>query len=204
LHSDNRAKNVLASRIAAGDGKAYAEFVDVFGPRIQAMARRFALGCDVDDLIQEIFLDLYRSIGGFRGESALSTWVYRVAYNHCLKSRERRAIEHEGLDGAEYAAGIAAVDPQRCAQRSELKDHVEAALEDLSPEHRDVVVLHELNEMTYSECAAVLKVPEGTVKSRLHYAFRQLRGSLAAYVLGDDPATGEASFLGKGAASEPI
>ncbi|HEX5324804.1 MAG TPA: sigma factor-like helix-turn-helix DNA-binding protein, partial [Capsulimonadaceae bacterium] len=60
-------------------------------------------------------------------------------------------------------------------------------LSGLTPEHRDVVILHELQELTYSECAGILRIPVGTVKSRLFYAFRSLKGSLAAYVQQSDP-----------------
>jgi RNA polymerase sigma-70 factor (ECF subfamily) len=80
-------------------------------------------------------------------------------------------------------------DPARQADRQELSGQVQIALEALSPLHRDVVVLHELQGLTYKECAAVLEVPVGTVKSRLSNAFRALRGSLGIYVLGED--TGE-------------
>lgn len=177
----------LAKRIARGDRMAFAQFVDAHGPRIQALARRYArTNADAEDLTQEILLDLYKSIGSFRGGSAISTWVYRVALNHCIKHCERRkpaAQEYEeGMAGAK--AGEAS-DPAGQAMIGELREKVEGALATLSPEHRDVVILHELQELTYSECASILRVPVGTVKSRLYYAFRSLRGSLAAYVLGE-------------------
>jgi RNA polymerase sigma-70 factor (ECF subfamily) len=196
----------LAKRIASGDGAAFAEFVDRYGPRIQALARRYAAtNSDAEDLTQEIFLDLYRSIGSFRGSAALSTWAYRVALNHCLKHCNRRPAQgvefDEALSGA--SAGDVA-DPVRGAVTGELKEKVHVALSDLTPEHRDVVILHELQDLTYSECAKILRIPVGTVKSRLFYAFRILRGSLAAYVLGD-PCLPESS-LGKatGAITETI
>lgn len=192
----------LAKRIAQGDRAAFAEFVDRYGPRIQGLARRYATtNADAEDLTQEIFLDLYRSIASFRGEAALSTWAYRVALNHCLKHCSRRPPQ--GVEYDEALAGANAgdrADPVRGAVASELKDKVKSALSDLTPEHRDVVILHELQELTYSECASILRIPVGTVKSRLFYAFRTLRGSLAAYVIGD-PCPPEG---GLGAASGPV
>lgn len=78
----------LAGRIAAGDREAFATFLDLYGERVHRLARRYARSesC-AEDLTQEIFLDLYRCIAGFRGDSQLGTWVYRVALNHCLRYR---------------------------------------------------------------------------------------------------------------------
>ena len=184
---NSRSDRKLAARVAQGDRAAFAEFIDLYGSRIQALARRYATThADAEDLIQEIFLDLYRNIASFRGESALSTWVYRVALNHCLKHCQRRRPELQPLDSApEGATDCPSADPVGRVIAGELREKVQGALDGLSQEHRDVVVLHELHELTYGECAEILRVPVGTVKSRLHYAFRALKGSLAAYVLGD-------------------
>ena len=178
----------LANRIAAGDAGAFAAFVDAYGPRLHRLVRRYALcEADAEDLTQEIFLDLYRSMGSFRGESALATWVWRVALNHCRRHAGRvRAVT------VPYDETLSEREAEECgpayrAARRELSDLVHAALDGLSPEQRDVVILHEMQELTYRECAAVLQVPEGTVKSRLSYAFRRLRGTLSGYVLPDAP-----------------
>jgi RNA polymerase sigma-70 factor (ECF subfamily) len=178
----------LAKRIQTGERRAFEEFLDAYGGQVHRLARRYAATeADAEDLTQEIFLDLYRCIGSFRGESKLSTWVYRVAVNHCLKHRARTRPEHllleESLQTAATNDGTG--DPARCAQRRELSDQVRTALDDLSPLHRDVIVLHELHGLTYAECAAALDVPVGTVKSRLSNAFSRLRQTLGGYVLGE-------------------
>lgn len=210
MHQD-RSKNprkdmAMARRIAQGDRAAFAEFVDLYGPRIQALARRYAASqSDTEDLTQEIFLDLYRAIAGFRGASALSTWVYRVAMNHCLKHSERRRRELQPLDDPEIGTGEnVSADPARRAIAGELRDKVQTALSGLTPEHRAVVILHELQELTYGECAEILSVPVGTVKSRLYYAFRALKGSLAGYVLGDTCAPENNAGAALGTAAETI
>lgn len=179
----------LAERIAAGDRDAYAAFLDDYGPRVVRLARRYAQSeADAEDLTQEIFLDLYRSIGGFRGHSQLSTWVYRVALNHCLRHREKwRGVD--SYDEEQHQGTDKTADPARHAARRELSGQVHEALDNLSEMHRTVVVLHELHGLTYNECAAVLEVPVGTVKSRLSNAFRALRGSLGLYVLGEETGT---------------
>ena len=128
---------------------------------------------------------MYRGIGGFRGASSLATWVTRVAWNHCLKHAERRRPASLPLDEELRSPADDAGNPVQASARRELGDQVQAALQCLTPEHRDVVILHELQELTYQECAAVLSIPVGTVKSRLSYAIRRLRVSLSGYVLGE-------------------
>jgi RNA polymerase sigma-70 factor (ECF subfamily) len=202
VSSDRGKDKRLASRIALGDRAAFAEFVDMFGPRFQGLARRYASTVtDAEDLTQEIFLDLYRSIANYRGSAALSTWAYRVALNHCLKHCERKPAATAVLDDAliETRASLGA-DPSKSAASSELRDKVHGAIDELSPEHRDVVILHELQELTYSECASLLKIPVGTVKSRLYYAICALRRTLASYVREEAMLGGLAS----GAAAETI
>ena len=178
----------LVRRIQDGDRRAFEEFVDSYGSRVHALVRRNVENTsDGEDVTQEIFVDLFRSIGSFRGESALGTWVYRVAMNHCLKFRQRARPACVPYDEALDAEEDWRADPLRSAARMELSDQVRVALDGLSELHRDVVILHELHGLTYQEVAAVLDVPVGTVKSRLSNAFRRLRVSLGGYVLGTPP-----------------
>ena len=180
LGIDRRRDLRLAARIARGDRAAFAQFVDRHGPHVQALARRYAVTpSDVEDLVQEIFVSVFQSIGSFRGESMLSTWAYRVAFNHCMKHRDRSPVPAMELDESLSDNGPS---PLTQAESSELKGQVEMALSRLSPDHRDVVVLHELLDLSYSECAGILRVPVGTVKSRLHHAFGGLRRLLSEYV----------------------
>ena len=182
MHSDLR----LAREMAAGDRRAFEEFVDTYGARIHRLVKRYLSNAsDTDDVTQEIFIDLYRCIPTYRGGSSLMTWVYRIAVNHCLRHCERTrptaAFDDEviGLDD-DWRRSLV-----ESAAKGELSDYVHGALGILPQIHRDVVVLHELHGLTYEECAEMLEVPVGTVKSRLSNAFRKLRVSLADYVLGD-------------------
>lgn len=179
----------LARRIQGGDRRAFAEFVDAYGARVHRLVRRYARNeADAEDVTQEIFVDLYRGIGSFRGESALATWVYRVAVNHCRKHGGRAQPATVSYDDALREQEDWQADPARCAAKRELSDQVQSALDGLSPLHRDVVILHELHGLTYGECAVILNVPVGTVKSRLSNAFRRLRVRLGGYVLGEGAA----------------
>jgi len=176
----------LAQRIGRGEPRAFEEFLDCYGTRVHRLVRRYVVNeSDAEDVTQEIFLDLYRSVGGFRGESSLATWVYRVALNHCLRHRERTRPTTESYEEGLHEPADKRADPARHAARRELSGQVHVALDELSHLHRDVIILHELHGLTYHECAAVLGVPVGTVKSRLSNAFRCLRATLGSYVLGE-------------------
>ena len=183
----------LTQRLKNGEKEAFAALLDRFGPRVQALARRYAYSpADAEDLTQEIFLDLFKSVASFRGEAQLSTWIYRVAINHCLRHREKqtRELAHRDplpADEIELSSHDSSGDPQRRAARGELGEKVHCALGDLSDLHREIIVLHELHELSYAQCAEILQIPLGTVKSRLSNAFSHLRRALGPYVLGSEP-----------------
>jgi RNA polymerase sigma-70 factor, ECF subfamily len=174
----------LVKRILAGDHSAFETLLDTYEARVYRLALRFTNSVpDAEDVTQEIFVGIYKGIGNFRGTSALSTWIYRVAMNHCLEYRRKRK-----LDCVPYNEDLTLIsqdwrdDPVQSADQQELAARVEAAINCLAPHHRDVVMLHELQGLTYQEVATVLNVPVGTVKSRLSNAFRRLRDQLGSYV----------------------
>ena len=125
------------------------------------------------DAAQETFVTAQRVAQKFRGDSSLSTWLIGIALNECRRIVRRRRVEPPMIE----------LDPERASPLDPEKSIVNrealrSALDRLGPEHREVVVLHELQGMTYLEIAQVLNVPEGTLKSRLHHAFRQMRASV--------------------------
>lgn len=177
----------IAKQITNGVPGAFEAYVDTYGPRLHRLARRYAkCEADEEDLTQEIFVALYSGMAGFRGESSLSTWSYRIALNHCLKYSSQNQPFTVPYSCAQQEAEADERGPVKQAARRELTDQVQTALGGLSADHHAVVLLHEMHEMTYAECAAVLQVPVGTVKSRLTYAIRRLRTSLQSYVQSDD------------------
>lgn len=176
----------LAQRMMRGERRAFEDFVDKYGAPVRRLARSHARSeADAEDLTQEILVEISRSIGGFRGASSLTTWIYRVALNRCLKHRQRRPPDTASLDTV-TATGPDEQSPARCAERAELASRIDTALAQLSEDHRTVVLLHEMHGLTYAECAETLGIPIGTVKSRLSNAFRRLRTALGGYVLGED------------------
>ena len=171
----------LVGGLRRGDHRAQARFLDRFGGRLWTLARRHTdRDADAEDLTQEILLAAVTAVGTFRGDSSLNTFVYRIALNLCWKRRRSQRPETQCLDGVDVAAGVGS-DPQRHAERRELADCLARAMDLLSDEHRLVVELHELHQLTYAECAQLLDIPVGTVKSRLFHAFRKLRPLLAEY-----------------------
>ena len=174
----------LVDRIRAGDRRGFDELIEVYGARIRDIAARYTrCPADADDAVQEIFVELFRSVPAFRGEASLSTFVYRIAVNACLRRKRGTTIETVALEESSAGPDMRAiVNPGRVAERAELNDHLGAALAELSEVQREVVVLHELHGLTYGECAAVLGVPIGTIKSRLSNAFGHLRTSLGDYL----------------------
>jgi RNA polymerase sigma-70 factor (ECF subfamily) len=182
----SREENLLVQRMKRGERRAYEEFIDSYGARILRLVRRYVENSsDAEDLVQEIFFEVYRSIGAFRGEAALSTYVYRIATHHCFRHCKRNKQSYEALPEIDEPDGDWRNAPEASAVKQELADHVHDALAALPLMQRDIVILHELHGLTYQECAAVLEVPVGTVKSRLSGAFKRLRVRLGGYVLGE-------------------
>ena len=182
------AEQKIVRGLRQGNAEAFAAFVDTHGPAIHRLTRRYTVSeADAEDLTQEIFVALVQAVAGYRGEAKLSTWVYRIALNHCLKHFQRRRPDSVPLDDdlpKQMSQGKDS--PHQSATRRELGERIDTALSTLSEGHRDVVILHELHGLTYAECAAALDIPVGTVKSRLSNAFGRLRERLSAYVLGDE------------------
>ncbi len=183
-----RESDSLAHRMKKGDRSAFEEFVDSYGARLHRLVLRSIPNiADAEDVTQEIFMDIYRSIGGFRGESALNTWVYKIAMHHCFKASSRRRADCDDIDAQiDLASDDWRTNPEQSADKQELSQQVHSALGKLPNIQRDVVLLHEMHGLTYQECAAALDIPVGTVKSRLSNAFRRLRISLGGYVLDED------------------
>jgi RNA polymerase sigma-70 factor, ECF subfamily len=168
----------LIRALQRGESHAFAQVVDVYGPKVLSLARRYTrCEADAEDLTQEVFVALSVSLPKFRGEASLSTFLYRIAMNHCLKHVQRRKPDGVPLEDAPLIAPEAG-SPEKAAERAELRGRLEVAIGKLSPDHRDVVLLHELHGLTYAECAEALGVPLGTIKSRLFHAFKNLRGYL--------------------------
>jgi RNA polymerase sigma-70 factor (ECF subfamily) len=182
--TDSSNERLLVGKLKRGDEQAFAQLIHLYEHRVYAMAYRFTGSReDAEDITQETFLGILNSLNRFRGASKLSTWVYRIAMNHCLEHVRRRKADTVPLN-EELAITTSSPgdDPQRSAEQCEASDAVQSALLGLSSDHRQVVILHELQELTYGEIADALDIPVGTVKSRLFNALRKLKELLSDYV----------------------
>jgi RNA polymerase sigma-70 factor (ECF subfamily) len=173
----------LVRRCAQGDATAWEEIVQRFHRRIYNICYRFAGSADdAQDLTQEVFIKVYRTVGSFDGEKAsFNTWVTTVTRNllvdHFRKTRNERATDSidasQGTDDdgptlADRLAADGSENPQKHIETRERREMVHRALQQISPDLREAVILRDLQDMDYREIAQVLKVPEGTVKSRIN------------------------------------
>lgn len=182
---------VLVERVRTGDVAAYEELVRRNRSRIYGLIYNMTSHReDTEDLVQSVFIKAYRSLDRFRGQSAFSTWLYRIALNETLnflpKRKRRTALSLNDLDQAverdpDYVALVARESPVRDVQRSELQKKLNAALQTLSEAHRTVVVLHDIEGLPHDEIARITGVPEGTVRSRLFHARQQLQAELSEF-----------------------
>jgi RNA polymerase sigma factor (sigma-70 family) len=182
----------LVTRTQAGDTGAFDELVLKHSPRLYGMVYHMTANHeDTHDMLQEVWSRAYRSITGFRGKSAFSTWIYSIAVNttiNFLKKRARRthmslddldAHVEQDKDFIELAANST---PVREANLNELQKRLNEAMQRLSEEHRAVVTMFDIQGMPHAEIAKVLGLSEGTVRSRLFYAHRQLQNFLSEFL----------------------
>jgi len=146
---------------------------------------------DASDLAQETFIKAFQAIGRFRGKSSFFTWIYRIAINTTmtfLKKRSRRRYisyenANEEISSSEVFERLTAKNrTEKGILINELQEKLNDALQRLSPKHRTVVILHEIEGLEHAEIAEITKTSIGTVRSRLHYAKQQLQSYLQEYI----------------------
>jgi RNA polymerase sigma-70 factor, ECF subfamily len=161
----------LVERFAHGDSRAFDTIVQRYEQRVYAIALRMTGNVkDARDAMQDVFISALRALRSFRGDAQLSTWIHRVAVNaslDVLRKRKRHIAQPIEEAGDRPSDDIG---PEDAAARAARAAEVQRALQAVSPEHRAVLVLHDLQDLDYTETAAALDIPVGTVKSRLHRA----------------------------------
>ncbi|MEQ9501998.1 MAG: sigma-70 family RNA polymerase sigma factor [Deltaproteobacteria bacterium] len=188
---DDPADDVLVDRARAGDRGALAQLLE----RYQGRVHRFGLKMcghpeDAEDVLQETLLAATRSIGTFKGDASLSTWLYTIARSFCIKKRRKSkfAPTHEAsLDEA-----VEAVDPARgpdaLAADAEVSRAIEAAIGTLDPAQREVFLLRDVEGLSAREVADVVGISVAAVKSRLHRARLEVRKQVAPVLRSDEAA----------------
>lgn len=178
----------LVSQAREGDTRAFDALILKYGDKLYGLVYNMTSHKeDTHDLLQDIFARAYRSLGKFRGQSSFYTWIYQIAVNQTLnflKKRKRRtgvslddpdssAQDDPGLVDTAHAAN-----PEQQSNLNELQKRLNEAMRSLSDSHRAVVTMFDIQGMPHGEIAKVLKISEGTVRSRLHYAHQQLQSFL--------------------------
>ena len=179
----------LIQQAREGDAAAFRTLVQ----RHQRRAFAIALGLvrdenDAREVVQEAFLRVYRGLDSFHGGSSFFTWLYRIVTNLSIdlmrkpSRREAELVEHRQLPDESdipLLARVDGADPLDMVRRSEIADRIQAALHALPPYHRGVILMREVEGMSYEEMAEVMQVSKGTIMSRLFHARQKLQRALA-------------------------
>jgi RNA polymerase sigma-70 factor (ECF subfamily) len=189
---DDRALVRAAQR---GDERAFRSLVERYQRRVVQLALGMLKDADeAMDIAQETFVRVHRYLPSFKGDSSFFTWTYRIAMNLCLDAQRRKGrserVDLEQGDEAEIEAAMdppshALSGPQRQALNEELRGKIEEALSGLSENHRAILLLREVEGLSYEELAKVLGIRKGTVMSRLFHARLKMQNKLREY-LGED------------------
>ncbi|MFC1526192.1 RNA polymerase sigma factor [Candidatus Latescibacterota bacterium] len=184
--TDGSREREWVRRIVGGNIEAFRTLVVDYHPLAYSLAYRVLNDAeDAEEVVQDAFVKIHCALEGFRGESSLKTWILRIVLRLSLNRRRdrsrtawRRLGLHRGGEAGDEDGelGLAAPgpDPEGLLIAKETRSRVLAAVESLSPPLREVVVLSTLEDLTYDEIARILRVPVGTVSSRLHAARRKL------------------------------
>jgi RNA polymerase sigma-70 factor (ECF subfamily) len=181
----------LVSRSKGGDTAAFDELVVKYSPKLYGLIYNMTSNReDTNDVLQDVFAKAYRSIRRFRGKSSFYTWIYAIATNmtlNFLKKRNRRqGLSLDDIDSAiandkEFIEITSKSDPVRETHLGELQIKLNEAMQTLSDNHRAVVTMYDIQGIPHTEIAKILGVSEGTVRSRLFYAHRQLQTQLGDF-----------------------
>ena len=179
----------LVRAAARGGEDAFGELVRLYENKVYALALRMC-GSPEDawDVAQEAFLSAWRGLPSFRGEPEFATWLYRLTSNAAIDHLRRARRQRGEVSLEALSAPDSGPSPQESAERGELRWAVTAGMERLTEDHRQILVLRELQELSYEEISQVLDVDLGTVKSRISRARRALRkillesGNLSGYL----------------------
>jgi RNA polymerase sigma-70 factor (ECF subfamily) len=177
------AERLLIARLRERDEQAFSEIFKRFGDKVFSLVYRM-LGNrhEAEDVTQEVFVTVFKTIDGFRGEAKFSTWLLRIAANQSknrIKYLARRPTDGGELDegGAARAPGTggpamqAQIEgPDQLLEAAEMESIMQAAIGKLDEEHRLLVILRDVEELSYQEIGEITGLPEGTIKSRLHRA----------------------------------
>jgi RNA polymerase sigma-70 factor (ECF subfamily) len=172
----------LIEAVLAGNVELFGELVQAYQGRLyNAVARMVGNPDDAEDIVQDAFVQAFRKLDSFRASSSFYTWIYRIAVNAAINfhRRHRRTlaftVDHEEGSSVEGSSREA---PSQRLESLEESARVQQGLMQLSEEHRQILVMREIDDLSYEQIAEILRLPVGTVRSRLHRARLQLKDCL--------------------------
>jgi len=189
MEPEDKEEARFVARLAARDERAFNELVVLYQERVfRILLRMLGRRDEAEDMAQEVFVQVFKAVSTFRGDSKLSTWIYRIAVNLCknrvkyLKRRKSDAqdeyealAEHSALtSGSGFTSGDVAR-PDQMVEGMQLERVVQLCIVELEPDFREVLILRDVEDLSYDEVCEVTGLPEGTVKSRLHRARGMLK-----------------------------
>ncbi len=204
--SDERAQSAsrdedfsLVQRAQQGSHAAFRLLFDKYNRRTYAIALGVVKNPhDARDVVQEAFIKVHRHLPNFQGASSFYTWLYRITMNLAIDHLRRRKTarqvdyddtrgpgDHDVEDPGHLTPMLTGADPAKVVSRKELTRKIQDALDTLPEYHRQVILLREVEGLSYEEISKVMKVPKGTIMSRLFHARRKMQSALAEYVDGD-------------------
>jgi RNA polymerase sigma-70 factor (ECF subfamily) len=174
----------LLRQAGGGDAAAFSALVDRHAKPMYRLAYMLTgSAADAEDVLQETWTGVYKALKRFEGRSTVKTWLTRILTTQVALWRRKRRGGMLSLDDSPVAQADALPGREHsAARRSDWQSDLDVALGRLSPDHREVIVLREVDGLSYDEIAEALRVPRGTVESRLHRARGELRKLLQAYV----------------------
>lgn len=187
-NTDDGSVDQLISGCIAGDRRCQRALFRQYRERVyNLVCRMLGPEFDADDVIQQVFIRLFKSLGGFQKLSSLDTWVYRIAAKVCTdqlrgKYRKRTLKIVPDSQQAVDAEGDAKYDPYLSLEQKEQASHISDALRKIGDEKRTVIVLHDVEQKSLEQIAEVIQKPVGTVKSRLFHARKELQKLLGRYL----------------------
>lgn len=183
---ETQASIALIAACQQGDHRAMRQAFDLYQDRVYGLCRQMTGNDqDAEDMTQEVFIHAFRHIGSFRADSALGTWLYRIASNRCLDELRRRKPRFESVDRLAERNVVplsTSPAPDELLARKELARRVDEAVADLPDSQRLIFVLATQMGMRYSQIGAIAGCSEDAVKVRVHRARRRVRDALRPYL----------------------
>ena len=172
-------EQLLVANVQRGEMAAFQELVEKYKQKVYYMALDMTGNHhDAEDLSQEVFIKVYASIKDFRGDSKLSSWMYRIAMNTCIDKTRRKRLKLVELDDKVHEKPSRGVNPEQAMQALSTQEQIDQALQKLPPRQRSIFIMRHYNDLMLREIAEALGISEGTVKAQLFRAVQRLQKEL--------------------------